>query len=336
MGRGWRETMREVAAMTTPSASARDRLRARLDARLRSTGPLLRTALAPPPTARVLRLRLRLGGRRHLSRRPWPLIPAFVATGAFLATLALVVYRFVPEPSAPVAVVLASGDAPVAIRPVPEVSLVYRGNGAVGGDSRQVRVAWESGDITVEVEPGRGVGLSVSTDEAEVRVVGTGFFVRRDALGTTVRVSHGEVEVACARGSFHRLYRGDATSCLPTTPAALLGRARALEDAAAPPDEILHTIDLGLAGEPSPAVRGELLVARVQQLAKAGRADEALAAAEQYLALGGPRAEAVRHIAARLAYASGGCARAADHLAAVQRPTPELVGLREQCAAESR
>ena len=46
-------------------------------------------------------------------------------------------------------------------------------------------------EVALEVSPDRGVYLGVYTEEATVVVIGTGFDVRRDPLGTSVEVRHG-------------------------------------------------------------------------------------------------------------------------------------------------
>jgi ferric-dicitrate binding protein FerR (iron transport regulator) len=315
---GYRDTLREVAAMTAPSAEAVARLQRRLDAKLRSAHDLLSAVpeLRNPTTASSRRLGLRLGAKRRRRSYALPL------AGGALAAAAIAVFLAWPRPPEPVAAHMSS-EGSGTISPAPGVTLAYSGAGSVGGDTSNLLVAWEGGDLAVEVEPGMGIQLAVETAEGRVKVVGTGFTVKRDPLGTEVRVRHGIVEVACARGSFHRLQAGDATTCLPGSAAGLLGRARALEDRDAPAADVVHTVDLGLASSPGNAVRGELLATRVQALQELGRYEEALQSAETYLEAGGPRADAVEHLAASLAWSLGGCERAAPLLARIEQPTAD-------------
>ncbi len=123
---------------------------------------------------------------------------------------------------------------------------------------------------------------------------------------------------------------GDA--CLPTTAAGWLTRARALEDRGAAAAQVLAAADAGVALGAEDAVRSELEVTRMGALLRSGRAADALAAAEAALPGAGPdRAEELHRAAARLALASGDCARALPHLEALTAPTADELAHTANC-----
>lgn len=211
--------------------------------------------------------------RSRGTRRVW--MPVLVGLG--VAAAAAFALRWEPTP-APVALTL---DAPVTEAPTTQVPVsdeivaTVGGLGAVTGDAKNVHVAWEKGTLSLEVEPERGIQLAVQTDEATVRVVGTGFDVVRDALGTHVSVRHGKVAVACEGGDETLLGAGEARSCLPRTAGGLLGRARALQDRHASNEAQLAAVELGLARASAGPVRDELQFMRLELLIGGGRYDDA-------------------------------------------------------------
>lgn len=262
---------------------------------------------------------VRLGVRRARARRRSPLVPLVLGAGAFglVAALALaVVAARLLAPGGPsdrpIDVALAPGE-PGSTSPSPGVALSWQGAGSVGGTEANPEIRWTQGKVGVEVEPGRGIGLTVVTREAEVRVIGTVFDVERDALGTRVDVRRGTVGVDCAAGDDHVLHAGDTVTCAPTTAPGLLGRANALKAAGAPPAEVLTAVDAGLPTATGPFA-AELLALRTEMLAEVGRDADAVDAADRYLAAGGPRRIDVLRIAAGSALAVGGCARALPYL----------------------
>lgn len=253
---------------------------------------------------------------RGFQRRgsPRPVLP-IVALAAGL----LLVLRGTPtEPVS--ATFAASGAADLG----DAVHVTWDGAGHATGDSRAMELGWDAGEIAVEVEPGRGVALSVVTGEAVIRVIGTGFDVRRDALGTEVSVRHGVVSVTCAEQAERRLEAGARVECEPVAPAALLGRARAQLRRGDPPDVVLATIRrarLSATGE----VASELDVLDATELARAGRPEEALAVADAALPAATNRRIELLRLATRLAFDLGGCTRAGSYaavLAAAGEPTP--------------
>jgi ferric-dicitrate binding protein FerR (iron transport regulator) len=186
-----------------------------------------------------------------------------------------------PPPAArPLAIAL--GGAPI-VEAAPGVRLAVDGAGDVSGTERDVVVSWRAGTLGVDVQPDAGIALRVETPEGVARVVGTGFDVRREAFGTSVIVRHGIVEVACAGEVASRLVAGESRSCLPSTAAGLLGRARAQQRAGVAPDEVLVTLQAALDRSPDRHVRDELRVARIDVLVRAGRHRDALAEARAYV-----------------------------------------------------
>ena len=223
-------------------------------------------------------------------------------------------------PVAPVALAqtLESGDGWTSESLLQEVSLSFSGTGTVEGTSQRPQIKWERGTVNVEVQPNRGIDLTVATREAEVRVVGTGFSVARDALGTRVEVLHGKVAVTCTSGESVTLEGGASHTCLPASPAALLGRARALDAGGAAPAEVLATLERGLALTSPGPVQDELRVRRIEVLVRTGNRSDALRAAHDYLEGGASlRRTEVRRIAANLGYTQGGCRGAGSDLRAL-------------------
>lgn len=208
-----------------------------------------------------------------------------------------------------------AASAVTSVHPAPHVSLRYSGDGLLRGNDEAPVIEWARGDLSVEVDPGQGVQLSVVTAEAEVKVIGTGFDVRRDALGTRVEVVHGQVAVVCVGGSGVLLQSGQSAFCAPTTAAGLLGRAQALRDAGEPAMAVLDVVERGLAADPDVALRIELSLLRAEALGSLGRHVEALRFAEAALGEAtGDRKLELQHIAAREAVRAEGCTAALPHL----------------------
>lgn len=255
-----------------------------------------------PDGERRLRERLRAPAKRRV--RPILAVPVALAAAAALV-LAL---RAPPTPDVP----LTTGDVPL----TGEVHLSAAGEGLARHVDDRIEIAWSHGALSVEVEPNRGVKLAVVTDEAEVSVVGTGFTVTRDALGTTVTVAHGRVDVDCALGASVLLGAGESRTCHPRTAAGALGRVRALDARGVGAATVLEEIDAAL-GRPDAtgAVAHELAALRVRALLALGRDADALAATEHALrAWPGARDLELRRVAARLHVAAGDCPAALPHL----------------------
>ena len=216
-----------------------------------------------------------------------------------------------------------------------KVSLVWKGRGSLGGARLSPVVEWDRGTVEVEVEPKQGIQLSVQTREAMVKVVGTGFEVRRDVQGTAVFVRHGMVEVTCADGGPSVLIgAGQQRLCAPTTAVGMLARARARQSAGTPAAELLPLVEQGLgAADPSDVVEGELNVMKVQLLQELDRKAEALQTAERYLQNpSAPRVVEMHRVAAALGMATGGCDAAKAHLRVLQKMEPKVSELRQLAA----
>jgi ferric-dicitrate binding protein FerR (iron transport regulator) len=200
-----------------------------------------------------------------------------------------------------------------------DVHVASDGDGDATVAGNQVSLAWRRGVVDVDVVPHRGIDLVVTTDEATVRVVGTRFEVVRDALGTTVTVTHGRVQADCAIGGPALVGAGESRTCLPRTAIGALGRVHALRDAGAAPATLLAEVEAAAARpDAGGIVLAELGVVRVDALLALDRPDEAVAAAERTLREApGARDADLRHIAARLHVAAGDCAAGLPHLSAL-------------------
>lgn len=264
-----------------------------------------RDATAPRPED-VERLRLAARSARP-ARAPWigGAVAVAAAAAAWIAWPRAVEPRMGPIPEG--ASVLVDG---VTVDLVGDASAVP----TVAGTA----VTLASGELAVEVTPDRGLDVAVTTPEAVVRVVGTGFTVRRALEGTIVTVRHGRVSVACVAGDTVEVGAGGEATCPVASPGLWLGRARALLDRHAPVAEVDAAVAAGRrVATPGSAIEAELTLVGVQARAPGDPAG-ALDALGGYLAAGAThrRAEAVDQ-GARLAHGLGGCARAEAWLAAV-------------------
>ena len=248
--------------------------------------------------------------------RPQPARPVAgvrIAWGFGVALAAAATFVLWPAPPSPVD--RSFGDVGEASLGA-DVHARWDGRGAVRGDARTMEVAWEAGAIDVEVTPHAGVHFELTTGEAHLRVVGTGFQVLRDAFGTTVTVAHGIVAVQCTGEAEVEHPAGDSVTCLPTSPAALVGRARAQQRRGDPPDAVLATLDR--AADPDGSTAGELSWIRASELHRAGRDADALQVAD--LALRSPdpaRRTDLLRLSTRLAAALGRCPDVSAHVAAL-------------------
>jgi ferric-dicitrate binding protein FerR (iron transport regulator) len=190
-----------------------------------------------------------------------------------------------PARSTPLEVALAA-STPTSFEPVPEVSATLTGTGELAGTQDAPLLRLTAGTLDLEVTPGRGIALTVQTDEATASVHGTSFRVVRDALGTFVSVRDGLVATTCTGAPTRDLGAGQTLLCLPVRAAGLLGRARALRDAARY-DDAIQALDLVLGQtQPGDATRGEALALEAQVLLLLFRPSEAVHAARAYRAEG--------------------------------------------------
>ncbi|HND29130.1 MAG TPA: FecR domain-containing protein [Myxococcota bacterium] len=276
--------------------------------------------------------------------RSWG-IPAMAALSLGLAGLLFWALRPVPEAAPPEQSAQIGVPADSALTPTPlegeagrtevvdgKVALVWNGRGSLGGTRGSPLVNWDRGLVEVEVEPNQGIHLSVQTREATVKVVGTGFEVRRDMQGTSVLVRHGKVEVTCADGGPSVLLgAGQQRLCAPTTAVGMLARARARQGAGAPAAELLPLVEQGLtAADRSEVVEGELNVMKVQLLQELDRKVEALQTAEAYLQNpAAPRLVEMHRVAAALGMVTSGCDAAKAHLRVLRKMEPKVADLRQ-------
>lgn len=284
-----------------------------------------------PAVAQRVRARVQASARPTAVGRGRRLLTVAVVTGA-LAASALLATRQALEPAPPApepvaAALEAVGKWAIDVS-IPNVALSYDGIGEITGTSDAPRIRWDHGTINVEVSSGKGIALAVETREAKVRVVGTGFTVQRDALGTQVSVRHGRVEVDCGTEVTRVLDAGDEVTCLPRSAATLLGRARALQAAGGSEAEVLETLDRALAmPDKTPAYADEIAARRIQTLLALGRHQDALDAAQGYFAgPTGARRRDVELLAASAAVSLGGCATAAPWLLTAAPGSAEACG----------
>jgi len=284
-----------------------------------STRTLLQAAGEGTRTSYAPRLR-----PRHPVRVRWSHVGAWALAGAVALGVLGYIWRppVPPPPSEALALTLESPELAQQTSPSPEVALVFQGHGHVEGKPEMPRIAWERGLLEVEVEPGRGIDLWVTTREARIRVVGTGFSVDRDENGTHVAVAHGVVEVRCVAGTTVLLTEGQTQVCDPVSAAALLGKARVMQSQGASTEDILFVAEAARAtATPGTAVAAEVDVLHFELLVSLDRIDEALQVADAYVAApASPRSDDIRRIAAGLAYRVGGCDRARSYLEALGAP----------------
>lgn len=288
----WRRHFRAFAQATEPPPGASKRV----VERVAWPRTLARTVSRDPAPGAEQRLIQRMRGGRPATTSWRPIALATLVLASAVLTLVLGIERSPAELSRDL-----TSEAPLAVELTAEVRVELEGSGHVAGTVVAPRVRWESGTLSLDVEPHRGIDLIVETPEGTVRVVGTAFTVVRDALGTSVRVARGEVAVSCVGASAVAVPAGEQSVCLPVRAAGMLIRAQRLLDLGSEPDVVLSSVERGLelATDGEPAV-GELLALRIRLLLQAGRQDEALADAERYLAIGGPRSQEVQAVVAAL------------------------------------
>ncbi len=272
----------------------------------------LRRMPEPDPKAaeRVL-ARFKATRRRPMPNRAW------VAPVMALAAAALVWVAF-PRDEVREMTLNASGETE-ALTWSDQVQFEFAGHGAVSGSDRDVTVQWDQGKIAVQVAPNTGTELTIVTDEAIIKVIGTAFTVERDKTGVTVDVTHGRVSVNCLfelQDFDGELDNGSgAETCLPLTAAGLTHRADLLEDQNASVEDRIDVINLGLEiAKDGSTEQGELLARRSGVLITSNDLKGALADAEAYLSGGHTaRKVEVQQSAARLALYEN-CDRAMRHL----------------------
>ena len=248
-------------------------------------------------------------------------------TGGMVAAAAALLFALLPstpdnqlDPTGPVA--LGEQAAPVDVSLLEGISISGEGQGLLTGTAGDRAVALDSGRMHFEVTPNAGLHLQVVTDEGTATVLGTVFDVERDALGTTVSVERGKVQVDCPGHEAVYVTAGRAETCYSAE--GYLGHGRALQQAGEAPEVVLDAIAHAGEVRAEPAFRAELAVLRIESLSRLSRHDEALSGVEAFLAddaLVGAAAEhrptELRRLAARAAVQVGGCERAMPWLDAL-------------------
>jgi hypothetical protein len=303
------------AAATDAPDEVRAELRRRVDLSVGQAGSIRQDVPMPaePGVDGAARVRRRIAQSQQALQTPWRpsfvggarpaphwRVPAFAAAAVACAAIALLWWNTEELDdlrNQPVAAVQASvplperelsaTDNPALVLPVRGLELMVQGKGTLGGTHAAPVLDWRVGTLDVEVDPIEHIGLVVKTDEAEARVVGTGFTIERDLLGTRIQVRHGKVAVTCVGAETRLVVADEQADCLPVTPAGLLGRARTLSQHGASAEQILTAARDGLnASEQQDAVWGELVYLRMSTLKRADRSEEAASAAEDYIASG--------------------------------------------------
>lgn len=305
----------QYAAATDASEEVRAELRRRIDVDLGRAGSIAQDVPMPaePGSDSAARVQRRIARSRQALQTPWRpslvggarpsphwRVPAFSAAAVACAAIALLWWNTEELDdlrNQPVAIVqapeplpereLSATDNPALVLPVRGLELLVQGKGTLGGTHAAPVLSWRVGALDVEVDPIEHIGLIVRTEEAEARVVGTGFTVERDLLGTRISVRHGKVAVTCVGAQTRLVGADEEANCLPVTPAGLLGRARTISQGGGPIDDVLKATRDGLAAcEQQDAVWGELVYLRMSTLMRAARLDEAASAAQDYIASG--------------------------------------------------
>lgn len=236
-------------------------------------------AIDGPTPEEVARIRRRLASHRpRLSTIAVPL-------GLSMAAAAALMLGILPS-AAPLAQTkspasLSASLVGGSIDLTSDVQLKIDGIGTVSGHDDDIDIAWRMGTLSVAVTPAQGIDLTVHTEDASVSVVGTVFEVTHSALGTTVSVSKGVVDVECADMTRHQVTSDQAVSCLPQK--AHTGRMETLMDMAAPPEQVLEETRRVLAMKPEKAIRGEVLSMQIEVLLQSGSRADAAAVAWRYL-----------------------------------------------------
>lgn len=252
----------------------------------------------------LTRMRARIRSQAAAPQRRWL---AMLVPAAGLAVAALAVTMTADPVPAPVSASFDSTGAQT-VQAGPGVSLTATGTGVLSGTEQAPRLAWSAGSVEVSVEPGAGLDVQVTTDEAQVRVVGTVFTVDRGPLGTTVGVRRGEVSVECVNGPHASIAAGQTTTCWPTSAVGLLGRAQALRDAGTSTQGVLKTVEQGLALGPDPAIHTELSALRVVLLSEGPDPASAMRAAAEHLSRpSAGRRQEIARLGATLGYQLSGC-----------------------------
>ncbi|MBX2802960.1 MAG: FecR domain-containing protein [Myxococcales bacterium] len=242
----------------------------------------MRAATEPSP-GRLARIR---AGRSR--RVPWGRL-ALAAVAVGLATLWL--WPEAPEP------VQHALEGVAGQQLGPHVHVHSDGTGEVSGHAQHLTVQWRSGSLQVEVVPERGVQLQVVTDEAVVRVVGTAFDVTRDALGTQVAVTRGQVALRCADGPERMLTANQSQACPPVDAAGWLRRVTALQ-VQGRHREVVDDVGVALQLQPPGAIALELRLHRLTAWVALG---ETVQAAQERAVLLGEAPQAADRIEAAAA-----------------------------------
>ena len=290
---------------------------------------------ARPEELAAIRRRLRAVRSAQEQKRP-PLRLLSIGTVSMLAAAGLMMVM--TRPSEPgIQQVALSAEQWSEVAASDDVLLGFSGQGDLQSTGTVHDIDWRTGRLNVSVTPNQDINLTVSTPEALVSVVGTVFEVRRDALGTTVSVARGKVEVLCNNQSALYLTSEQTHTCLPTTALGLLNRALDLK--ADDPDAALEAIAMGLEGlDETSSDYDDLHYWAADIHHGAERSKEALHSAQAALSADATYASEASRIAAMHGMVLGGCELSAAHLswlAENDEATAEELALLAQCTIDT-
>ncbi len=290
---------------------------------------------ARPEELAAIRRRLRTAQTAQEQRRP-PLHLLSIGIAGMLAAAGLVMVM--TRSTEPVLQQIAlSAEQWSEVSASDDVLLGFSGQGDLQSTGKVHDIDWRTGHLSVSVTPDQDIDLTVSTPEAQVSVVGTVFEVRRDALGTTVNVARGKVEVLCNNQDPLYLTSEQTHTCLPTTALGLLNRALDLK--ADDPDAALEAIAMGLEGlDETSNDYDDLHYWAADIHHGAERSKEALRSAQAALSADATYASEASRIAAMHGMVLGGCGLSTAHLSWLvdnDKATAEELALLAQCTIDN-
>ena len=305
-----------------------ERLRERIapEATLARASRTLLSDIPDPSELAISRVRARfLASRAAEPRMGRAMAPRLAAGLSLLAAAGLAWIQLQPAPAPPPAPI--SGRTVLAgesqLEPMTEVVLEYGGNGNAEWEDKVVRIDWEYGAITGDVEHGQGIDLSVHTREGVVKVVGTRFTVTRDASGSNITVDHGVVEVTCDGGPDATVTDGESHRCPPVSAGQWTSNVDRLLLSGKDAETVNAAIGRGLQYATADApVRGELLARRIQLHLREDDLQSAAAVAQQYLDEGFVSRAAELQPLAALHESNGATGSDAPSLAPAEAPGP--------------
>lgn len=192
------------------------------------------------------------------------------------------------------------------------VTINGNGQGEISGKDNQLTIAWNIGQISVEVEPEKGVNLSIQTPDALVNVIGTKFTVDCSEKGTALSVEQGKVEFICHNLESNSIASKQSDICYKSAGTALVQARDFLDEGLA--TLAIEATNKGLSLEPGEAVKEELNAVKILAFSSIDE-EQALPLAKSYLQSKSQlRRDEILSITSRLALKYEGCAEAEPFL----------------------